>query len=143
MSSTVVMLLIGVPFGLLILSFLLMTVAAGFGGSAAKRRAAAARPAPALTPEAHQEVWELARSGKMIHAVKRIRQETGLGLKEAKDYAEAIRDGGAPPAAPGGLLSDRVRAFLHAGDRDAAVALVRAETGMGLAEAVRFVDALD
>jgi hypothetical protein len=46
-------------------------------------------------------------------------------------------------APPSGMLSERVRAFMTAGDVAAAIALVRAETGMTQAEAERFVDALD
>jgi hypothetical protein len=40
------------------------------------------------------------------------------------------------------MLSDRVRAFKHAGDYESAVAIVCAETGMGRDEAARFVEAL-
>jgi hypothetical protein len=44
---------------------------------------------------------------------------------------------------PSGMLSERVRAFKAAEDVAAAIALVRAETGMTQTEAERFVDALD
>jgi hypothetical protein len=43
---------------------------------------------------------------------------------------------------PSGMLSERVRAFKAADDVAAAIALVRAETGMTQAEAERFVNAL-
>lgn len=35
----------------------------------------------------------LIHEGKMIQAIKQIREDAGLGLKEAKDVAEALRDG--------------------------------------------------
>lgn len=105
-------------------------------------------PGPALT-----QVRMLLSRGQKIQAIKVVREETGMGLKDAKDYVEAMAAGRiplqAPPAAvrsggePGGtLLSERVRAFKAAGDPVSAVALVCAETGMSQGEAERFVDAL-
>lgn len=41
------------------------------------------------TPE-YPEVVELVRRGKQIEAIKAYRQYTGLGLKEAKDYVDAL-----------------------------------------------------
>lgn len=38
-----------------------------------------------------EEVAELARTGKKIEAIKRYRELTGAGLKEAKDAVDAIR----------------------------------------------------
>ncbi|MFG2085175.1 MULTISPECIES: ribosomal protein L7/L12 [unclassified Spirillospora] len=150
---------------------------------------------PHVHPEARERVIELVRRGKYIPAIKFVREATGAGLKEAKEYVDGLRAeafdrmvppeiqararaliiGGrkkdaaklvrkyigldaraakdyvralqmghpsTPPAAPHGVLSDRVRAFKHAGDYESAVALVCAETGMGRDEAQRFVDAL-
>ncbi|REE98647.1 50S ribosomal protein L7/L12 [Thermomonospora umbrina] len=149
MSPTTLMVLIAVPFGVLMLSFIAMTVVAGRSVGASRRapKDVAERPRILpLSPETYAEVTALIGEGKLIPAIKLVRKETGLGLKEAKDYTEAIRDGRvAPPApiGPPGMLSDRVRGFLRAGDRDAAVALVQAETGMSRPEATRFVEALD
>ncbi|MEU8797331.1 ribosomal protein L7/L12 [Spirillospora sp. NPDC048819] len=157
---------------------------------------------PPMHPEARERVIEMVRRGKYIPAVKFVREATGAGLKEAKEYVDGLRaeafDRMVPPeiqaqarvliagsrekeavklvhqyirldtraakdyvralqmghvpapppavpppaAAPHGVLSDRVRAFKHAGDYESAVALVCAETGMGRDEAQRFVDAL-
>jgi Ribosomal protein L7/L12 C-terminal domain len=36
------------------------------------------------------EILELLASGHKVEAIKRIRTETGLGLKEAKDLAETL-----------------------------------------------------
>ncbi|MFD0688366.1 50S ribosomal protein L7/L12 [Actinomadura fibrosa] len=81
---------------------------------------------------------------KMIHAIKLLREETGMGLREAKEYAEGLRDGRIPPSAPQRrMLSDRVRAFLAEEDVASAVAVVQAETGMTRAEAERFIAALE
>jgi ribosomal L7/L12-like protein len=94
-------------------------------------------------------VRDMMAQGQKIQAIKLVREETRMGLKDAKDYVEALAAGriapGFPGAAPwgGSPLSDRVRSFKAAGDPSSAVALVRAETGMTQAEAERFVDALD
>lgn len=109
------------------------------------------QPSPALplmlTPEGLWEIQELIRQRKKIHAIKLIRERTGLGLKEAKDLADAMEHGYQPPvSAPAGTrppLSERVRALRDAGDRPSAVAMVQAETGMSRDEAERFVSALD
>ncbi|MFI0447205.1 ribosomal protein L7/L12 [Actinomadura sp. 6N118] len=102
---------------------------------------------PATT---YAAVLRLLHDRKVIHAVKRVREDTGLGLKEAKDYVDGVRDGHiqapgpAGPAGPAGMpLSDRVRAFKAAEDFESAIAVVRAETGMTRAEATRFIDALE
>ena len=44
-----------------------------------------------LTPEGQSEVDQLLRDGKLINAVKRIREETGRGLKDAKMIVDARR----------------------------------------------------
>ncbi|GAB97191.1 ribosomal protein L7/L12 [Kineosphaera limosa] len=42
----------------------------------------------------HQEVLDLLRSGKKIQAVKRYRELTGAGLREAKEAVDEIEAGG-------------------------------------------------
>ena len=37
-----------------------------------------------------KEVLELAREGRKIEAIKRLREQTGLGLKEAKEQVEEL-----------------------------------------------------
>jgi len=61
------------------------------------------------------EIFQLLAAGRKIAAIKLIREETGMGLAEAKELAEAISGGGAretlpPPAmkeegGAGGLLA--------------------------------------
>lgn len=38
-----------------------------------------------------QELWKLIHTGNPIMAIKLVRDRTGLGLKEAHDYIEAMR----------------------------------------------------
>ena len=46
------------------------------------------------------DVLDALRSGNKIEAIKRLREATGLGLKEAKDLIEAHEAGGAGAAGP-------------------------------------------
>jgi Ribosomal protein L7/L12 C-terminal domain len=94
-----------------------------------------------LPPEVVGRLQSLIANRQKILAIKEIRGHTGLGLKEAKDLADALEAGHYHPAAT--PLSDRVRAFKATGDHASALALVRAETGMTPAEADRFIQALD
>ena len=43
-----------------------------------------------LTPDDIAEVLDLLQAREKIQAIKLIRQETSLGLKEAKDIADAL-----------------------------------------------------
>lgn len=78
--------------------------------------------------------------GKKILAIKELRGITGLGLKEAKDWVDAMAMGHPGPA---GSLAQRARTLKAAGDVPGAVALVRGETGMSDVEAEHFVALLD
>ena len=107
------------------------------------------------------EIRDLAREGRKIEAIKRLRERTGLGLREAKDAVDAIEAGRpvpptdphsaakkldlilehlriAPPAAIGDEVRDRVRS----GQIVEAIRLYRANTGVGLKEAKDAVDAM-
>ena len=35
-------------------------------------------------------IWSLKSSGRTIEAIKKVREATGWGLKEAKDYVDAM-----------------------------------------------------
>ena len=41
-------------------------------------------------PQVSEEVRALAMQGKTIHAVKRLREETGLGLRAAKEVVDRL-----------------------------------------------------
>lgn len=41
----------------------------------------------------HEEVAALARAGRKLEAIKLLRSQTGLGLKEAKEAVEKMRGG--------------------------------------------------
>jgi hypothetical protein len=52
------------------------------------------RPAfPGLSPQAHGEIGALVAQGKKIEAIKLVRAQTGMGLKDAKNLVDAIATG--------------------------------------------------
>jgi ribosomal protein L7/L12 len=107
-------------------------------------------PAPSANATPHTVV-ELARAGRLIDAIKLHREQTGLGLKEAKDAVEAMRDGREPErAAPAaathagsGDTLTRVTALLAAGQKIEAIKLYREATGVDLKAAKDAVEALE
>ncbi len=111
---------------------------------------------PVAPPRARQDeraldtlVRDLLAQDQKIQAVKLVRERTGWGLKEAKDYVDAhergrplVDLGSAPTAAPDGDLADDVRDLVSQGQTIHAVKLVRERTGWGLKEAKDYVDAI-
>lgn len=128
--------------------------AAGPGVSAAPVRMGP--PDPTLDGQ----VRELIGRGQKIQAIKLVRQERSLGLKEAKDYVELIEAdplrtfAGPQPQAPlqsqqpfpnpgmPGSLADRARQLVATGDAAGAMVLVQRETGMSPEEAHSFLRTL-
>jgi ribosomal protein L7/L12 len=96
------------------------------------------------------EIAALLARGNKIEAIKRVRQLTGLGLKEAKDYVESIAAGGVPPALPALRVDQRagqgsleeVHALALQGQKIEAIKRYRQLTGVGLKEAKDYVDRL-
>lgn len=98
-----------------------------------------------LDRQGYEEVLGHIREDRRIHAIKVVREHTGMGLVEAKNLAEAIEAGRWSPATPadGQSLADRTRELL-ARDRVAdAVLMVAKETGMTEDESSRFIGSLD
>ncbi len=101
-----------------------------------------------LAPD--EEIRDLLAHGKKIQAIKRVRELTGMGLKEAKDYVEALPHapplGQLVPGCDAQPLSHEVereaRRLLDDGGKIAAIKRVRELTGMGLKEAKDYVDSL-
>lgn len=82
-------------------------------------------------------------SGNTLEAIKLLREATGLGLKEAKDFIDQHQQGGASPiAARATLLSlpPEVSALLQAGRKIDAIRLLREKTGLGLKEAKETIE---
>jgi ribosomal protein L7/L12 len=108
-------------------------------------------PPPTASRAPDDEIRDLLAQGNKIQAIKRVREITGMGLKEAKDYVEALPQ--APslnelttvqPAQPVSLdVEQEARRLLASSGKIQAIKRVRELTGWGLKEAKDYVDALE
>jgi len=99
----------------------------------------------ALDEDAGRRLAELVKAGRILEAVKLVREVTGCGLKEAKDAVDQLARGEAAPAKSGGgsadeVLNEAVRQLLRRGAKLEAVKLYRERTGCGLKEAMDAVE---
>jgi len=99
-------------------------------------------------------VRKLMASGQKIEAIKLVRDETGLGLKEAKDAVERCAQGGSPDiaedlivqraAAQGGAQVDgEIKALLHSGRKIEAIKMLRMRSGLDLKASKDIIDGLE
>lgn len=95
------------------------------------------------------ELYTLLEQGNKIAAIKRVRELTGVGLREAKDYVDTrIMSHSLPEqhvrvTSRENLSSDsELQTLLARGNKLAAIKRVRELTGMGLREAKEYVDSL-
>lgn len=111
-----------------------------------------------VTTETAQDIENLLSQGQKIQAIKLMREQTGLGLAEAKGLIDTWPNGvnvaqrrfapyvAAPTAAVpvgGGLSPDVVAQIDHlvaAGQKIHAIKLYRTSTGVGLKEAKETID---
>ncbi|GAB4216050.1 MAG: hypothetical protein OHK0022_56690 [Roseiflexaceae bacterium] len=105
-------------------------------------------PREATDPATDPEVLAHLSRGNKIQAIQRVRELTGIGLKEAKDYVEALERVSPPTATPtathlpatDATADPEVRALVAQGNKIAAIKRVRELTGLGLKEAKDLVD---
>jgi hypothetical protein len=83
--------------GFVVLSLLSLRGGGSSGGS--RPVSAGAPPLRAVPPEIEAQARELIARDQTITAIKIAREASGMGLKEAKDWVEALP--GRPPTAPG------------------------------------------
>lgn len=92
------------------------------------------------------ELRSLLATGQKIEAIKRYRERTGAGLKEAKDAVEALERGAALPAPrplpAEGTFEKDVILLLEQGRKIDAIKLYRERTGRGLKDAKDAVEKL-
>lgn len=110
------------------------------------------QPTAPLATDHEGDVRRLLAAGNKIEAIKRVREQTGLGLKEAKDLVEAMALGRAvsfaAPAIPSaadslseGMAWPEIERLARAGKKIEAIKLHRQTFGSGLAEAKDAVEA--
>jgi arabinogalactan endo-1,4-beta-galactosidase/ribosomal protein L7/L12 len=90
------------------------------------------------------ELQALVVAGRKIEAIKRYRELTGVGLKEAKDTVEALMRGASLPTREQDSVGfeANIISLLEQGKKIAAIKLYRERTGVGLKEAKDFIEAL-
>jgi len=90
------------------------------------------------------ELRSLLRQGRKIDAIKRYREQTGVGLREAKDAVEALEAGAALPPRDrfDPNLEQDLIVLLERGQKVQAIKKIRDVTGLGLREAKEAVEAL-
>ncbi|WP_149256986.1 ribosomal protein L7/L12 [Actinomadura sp. K4S16] len=99
------------------------------------------QPVPYVIPEAREKAIALVAGGDMIPAIKLIRQVTGLGLKEAKDYVDGLKGEAYARSVPVDVQA-KARALIAEGRGKDAVKLVKRETSLGTRGAKEYVDAV-
>lgn len=99
-------------------------------------------------------VRKLVASGQTIEAIKLVRDETGLGLKEAKDAVERCAQGGSleiaeerivQRAAPQGeaQVGSEIKALLDSGQKIEAIKMLRMRSGFDLKASKDIIDGLE
>lgn len=104
--------------------------------------AAVAAPDGKALREAEAAAMAALREGNVVEAIKRYRQHTRLGLKEAKDAVDALnvveRTGGRINA----KLARSLMAMVGAGQKQEAITLMMSNAGYDEAEAAAFIKTL-
>lgn len=96
----------------------------------------------------YERIAELIEQGRKIEAIKLLRENTGVGLEEAKAQIERLtaEAAGQPtPAERPGLdtkgLPEDVLALARAGQKIEAIKVLRERTGLGLKESKEQIEA--
>lgn len=109
------------------------------------------------TAQMSDNVLRLIGAGKKIEAIKLVRDQTGLGLAEAKDAVERIERGQSidgvvssvsvvttqPTTTLRGEPANEIYRVLQSGNKIQAIKMMREQTGIGLAEAKAAVEAME
>jgi ribosomal protein L7/L12 len=109
-----------------------------------------ARAADLASPATEGDVVSMLQQGRKIDAIRLYREQTGAGLREAKDAVEALERGenlpaGARAAGSAGVRADLkadVWALLQDGQKIQAIKFYRERTGCGLKQAKDAVEAV-
>ena len=98
-----------------------------------------------------ERIRQLVLQGQTLEAIKVVREQTDLSLKDAKDAVEAIEHGETPVlplrrpagASPYGLDLEPIQDALLHDNKIEAIKLYREQTGVGLKEAKDAVEAIE
>lgn len=96
---------------------------------------------PAISEQLAAEVQTMLFSERQkIKAIRRVREETHLGLLEAKAYVDAVLEASSSSVSP--QLETQVRRILGQGKRRDAITWLRSKSGLGIKESKAYVDGL-
>ena len=109
-----------------------------------------ARRAEAASSGTEGDIISMLEQGRKIDAIRMYREQTGAGLREAKDAVEALERGenlpaAARPAGSAGVRADLkadVWALMQDGQKIQAIKFYRERTGCGLKQAKDAVEAV-
>ncbi|MFV9507113.1 MAG: ribosomal protein L7/L12 [Oscillochloridaceae bacterium umkhey_bin13] len=142
--------------GALIVAGIVVVIALGIW-LAGRRREAPAFTTPIALPQLNDadqaEIELLLAQNQKIQAIKLVRERSGCGLREAKDFVEQIERSfvpsdqpglvTSPTSAPSDELATQVRVLLAQNQKIQAVKLVHESTGWGLRESKDYVDQIE
>ncbi|SDU74481.1 ribosomal protein L7/L12 [Jiangella alkaliphila] len=122
------------------------------GGSDVTRVPAAPPPPVVDRQSLDDAVGALLAEGKLIHAVKLVREHTGFGLKDAKEYVDRLAAGASTQAvapvrrSPETITPEamaRIQQLIAQGKKIHAIKELREHTGLGLKQAKDTVDRME
>ena len=94
------------------------------------------------TADLEPEVRSLLDQGRKIEAVKLYKDQTGVGLADAKNAVESMQASANPPSDIGDDLEAELLRLLGRGEKLAAVKLYKEQKGVELADAKQAVESL-
>ena len=94
------------------------------------------------TADLEREARSLLDQGRKIEAVKLYKDQTGVGLADAKNAVEAMQADAVPQSDIGGDLEAELLRLLGRGETLAAVKLYKEQKGVALLEAKQAVESL-
>jgi len=95
-----------------------------------------------VSPETKQQALLFLARDQKVAAVKIIKDQSKCGLKEAKDYVDALEGGVQQPITNLGNLDAELLTILNQGNKLNAIKHFKDATGSGLAESKDYVEKL-
>ncbi|QDW24002.1 ribosomal protein L7/L12 [Pedobacter sp. KBS0701] len=95
-----------------------------------------------VSPEAKQQALLFISRNQKVAAVKVVKDHSGCGLKEAKDYVDALEEGVQQPVTNPADLNAEIWVILSQGNKLSAIKHYKDATGAGLAESKDYVEKL-
>lgn len=95
-----------------------------------------------VSPEAKQKALLFLSRNQKVAAVKVVKDHSGCGLKEAKDYVDALEEGVNQPVTNLADLDAELLVILDQGNKLNAIKHYKDVTGLGLTESKDYIEKL-